>query len=311
MTNTTTTATTTLTKAPTAKQYRDHIATLAIKLNITDIKAYAATHGIKLTTKSPKQDVEDLYIFMRTEYQAQKASSEQAPTEEATPVAPVEQALEEQITEVTAPVEEAQEEEVTMTTTPATAQDVLNALPKEQQALIADYMAERVMNVVIEQEEELPQVDVTENVETLFNGIMEERKALGEEIELAYANGNEPKAKELMKQQKRLHKQAMKLSGQFPAAELFTSYRNATAENLRKSAKATRTYGHKFVDGTMEIVNEILGAGFKVVETTVSGSKRIVGKASLATGKLSHFAVDQAANAQEGLANVIEVKEVK
>lgn len=151
-------------------------------------------------------------------------------------------------------------------------------------------------------------VDVTEDIEDLFNAIQTRLAIVVEGIITATKEGNQELVKTLEKEKAQLTAQANKLSRKFPQAQLFTKYRNATAEALRKSAGVTRKYGHGFVDVVMNLVNDITKTVFVVVDTAVDGTKKIVTVASNTTRKLSHFTIEQAAVGQEAVANFIEVK---
>lgn len=151
-------------------------------------------------------------------------------------------------------------------------------------------------------------VDVTDDIEGLFNAIQTRLAIVVDGIIVATKEGDQELVKTLEKEKAQLTAQANKLSRKFPQAQLFTKYRNATAEALRKSAGVTRKYGHGFVDVTMNLVNDITSTVFVVVDAAVDGTKKIVTVASNTTRKLGHFTVEQAAVGQEVAANFIEVK---
>lgn len=157
--------------------------------------------------------------------------------------------------------------------------------------------------------EEATSVDVTEDVQTLFNSMQLKINQINDAIKEAYANRDKEKAKELEKQRKELRTKTEKLNKKFPTAKLITNYMNSAAYQLRKSAQVTRKYGNSFVETAMDLVDEVTKGAFQVVDIAVDGSKKIVGTASNATRKLGHFSVEQAASVQEATADLIERKE--
>lgn len=150
------------------------------------------------------------------------------------------------------------------------------------------------------------QIDVTENVSTIFKTLNEEADKLAVEMEQAYKRGDVETGRKLMKQITKLRSQARSINSKFAGVNLYQKFGINASDALRKSAELTRKHGHNFVDELINLSNELLGAGFKVVETALDGTKRIIATSTDAARKVGHFGVETVATAQDGLADLID-----
>lgn len=159
-----------------------------------------------------------------------------------------------------------------------------------------------------EEKVEDKKINVTEDVQGLYNDIQAQVDELLKKAKDAYGKADISLGDKFMAQMKDLQKKGTELNRKFKDAGLATKYRNSTAYGLRKSAMVTRKYGTSIVDGLMDTANAVLGAGFQVIDTALDGTKQIVATTSDAARKVGHFSVETTAKAQEGAADLIEKK---